>query len=394
MKTIGLSGPLSLQMLTSHLNPSACPIPAGAGGSGLPLLIHELLKRDYQCAVFTLDQSITEPVTLCGTRIKIHVSPSRKTHRARDFFAVERKYLLRSMEAEKVDLINAHWTYEYALATLDSGRPCLVTVRDAPFQILRYNFSPYRIMRTLMALNVIKRAQKLVAVSEYIQKHLRRNFGVKSSIPVIPNGLSAKLFAYYRPRPTLSEKKVIFASVANGWGRLKNVKTLLKAFSLVQKQMKQAELWMFGDDYGRHEPAEQWALHNRADQGVRFMGHMDHLGLLDRLSSEVDILVHPSLEESFSNAVIEAMALGIPVIGGRNSGAVPDTLGHGEAGILADVHAAGPLAMSMLELAANVVKRKQLSESGRAYALSHYRIEQVADQYELVYQRILSGASE
>ncbi len=44
---------------------------------------------------------------------------------------------------------------------------------------------------------------------------------------------------------------------------------------------------------------------------------------LTTLAESVDVLVHPSLEESQCMAVIEAMAMGLPVIAGKFSGAIP-----------------------------------------------------------------------
>jgi len=56
-----------------------------------------------------------------------------------------------------------------------------------------------------------------------------------------------------------------------------------------------------------------------------------HGDLLIKLAENIDVLVHPSLEEAHCMAVIEAMAMGMPVIGGRSSGGIPWTLAEGEA---------------------------------------------------------------
>lgn len=385
MNTIGIAGPLNLHLLKNYIDPVGGTLPDGLGGTVLPSLIIEFLKRGRKIVVFTSDKKITHPVTIQGNLIKLCINPSRQNHRARDFFALERKFLLNSMQEERIDVLHAHWTYEFALAALDSGIPTLVTAHDAPLKILQYNKTPYQIMCTLMAFAAIKKTKNMTAVSPYVSLHLKNVFGYKRDITIIPNGLSQDIFSLYKKKENTPKEKIIFAAVLNGWGPLKNTRTLIKAFSLVREKLKSTELWLFGIGHGSNEPAEQWAQKNNNAADVRFWGNTQYQSMLQLLSSGVDILVHPSLEESFSYAVVEGLALGLPVIAGAKSGAIPYTLGNGQAGILVDVRSHTKLAEAMLKLANSPYTRKYLSETGRDYALTHYTIEQVVDQYEHQY---------
>ena len=150
----------------------------------------------------------------------------------------------------------------------------------------------------------------------------------------------------------------------------------------------ETELWLFGIGHGPNEQAERWAQKNGMTADVRFIGNTEYQTMLRLLLSDVDILVHPSLEESFSYTIVEALALGIPVIAGAKSGAVPSTLGNGQAGRLVDVHSQTKLADAMVQLANEPNTREHLSETGRVYALSHYKIEQVVTQYEKIYYQL------
>ena len=86
-------------------------------------------------------------------------------------------------------------------------------------------------------------------------------------------------------------------------------------------------------------------------------------------------------------AVLEAMAIGIPVIGGRNSGAVPSVLGWGEAGLLVDIESPSALVSGMRALLLDGRLRESLAKSGRQRALDQYRLEDVAAQYDGVLMR-------
>jgi glycosyltransferase involved in cell wall biosynthesis len=389
MRTIGIAGPLDLHLLQDYIDSFTGTLPTGLGGTVLPPLIIEFLKQSRKVVVFTLDKNITEPISFNGKLLKICVSPSRQNHRARDFFALERQFLVRSIQREKINLIHAHWTYEFALAAIDSGVPALITTHDAPLRVLKYHRTLYQFMRTLMAFATIKKTEHMTAVSPYIASHLKNTFHYDRNLIVIPNGLSQDVFSLYRGKEHTAKQKFIFAAVLNGWGRLKNTSTLLRAFSVVRQILKSTELWLFGIEHGPNEQAEQWARKNKVTDDVRFIGYTQYQAMLRLLKSDVDIIVHPSLEESFSYTIVEALALGIPVIGGCKSGAVPSTLGNGEAGILADVDSYTKLAEAMISLANNVFHRERLSEAGRAYALRNYQIEQVALQYEHQYHKAI-----
>ena len=79
-----------------------------------------------------------------------------------------------------------------------------------------------------------------------------------------------------------------------------------------------------------------WAQKKGLSDGVNFVGPVDPDELID-IYEQVDLMVHPSMEESFGMVLVEAMARKIPVIGGEKSGAVPWVLDNGKAGVLTDI---------------------------------------------------------
>lgn len=72
-------------------------------------------------------------------------------------------------------------------------------------------------------------------------------------------------------------------------------------------------------------------------KSVVFYGRLPYNEVLN-LMDEMSCLIHPSLEETFGNILLEAMARCVPCIGGEQSGAVPQVLGNGEYGVLCNVH--------------------------------------------------------
>ena len=114
------------------------------------------------------------------------------------------------------------------------------------------------------------------------------------------------------------------------------------------------------------------------------MGWMPYTECLRTLAKEIDVLVHPSLEESHGMAVTEAMAIGLPVIGGKYSGAIPWTLGDGKAGMLVDVRSPHAIADGMRVMAQDADLRNRLALAGRDLARSQFHIDSSVSCYEAV----------
>jgi glycosyltransferase involved in cell wall biosynthesis len=123
------------------------------------------------------------------------------------------------------------------------------------------------------------------------------------------------------------------------------------------------------------------------DAGVEFVGPTDHTELLGRIAEEVTVLVHPSRVETFSMILLEAMGVGVPVIGGRRSGAVPWLLAGGQAGVLVDIGSADQIASAMVRLARDTGLRARLAASGRKRVREHFDLDAVAAGYTQWFER-------
>lgn len=389
---LGMLGPISLADFREHLHAGVWrdDLPRGLGGTPVNLLTRELLRRGRRVVLFSLDPAVSDEIVLDGPSLRICIGPFRPK-RARDFFAAERAYLRRAIVRERPRLLHAQWTYEYAMAAQASGLPHVITAHDAPLNVLRLNPIPYRVARTLMAYRVLSRARRVVAVAPHVERHLRRFMFFRGGAEVIPNGMPDSLFARRGAREG-SAGGLTFASVLVGWGGLKNGQTAIEAFARVRQDLPGARFLMFGAGHGPGEPALAWARRRGLDSGIEFAGQTPHERMIGRVAAEVDALVHPALEEAQPMALIEAMALGIPVIAGESSGGVPWTLDGGRAGLLVDVRSPAEIAAAMLRLARDEAERRMWAERGFSLAQRRFHIRAVADAYERVYDELARAA--
>ena len=387
MMKIAICGPVSVADLSSHLTLKTMPdqLPNTSGNPSVTHLVEGLLQSGHEVVAVTLDSSVQSDMRLTGEKLTIRVGPSRPQHRARDAFRLERAAVRRALIDERPNLAHAQWTYEYALGAIASDIPTVVTVRDWAPLILRYHPHPYRLVRLGMNWRTLSSAQQLTTVSPQMATRLSRIN--RRDVALVPNALPDARIGRTRFEPDLENPTIL--AVNNGFSRFKNVATLLRAFPRVRSSFGGATLELIGHDFAPEGRAQTWARREGLTDGVRFRGAQSSAAI-DSAIGRSDVLVHPSLEESFGMVLIEAMARGVPVVGGKKSGAVPWILDYGAAGVLTDVLSPRDMAHSIISVLQSNDRWQLLSSSGYERVHEHFRLSVVIEAYLEVYRRVLN----
>ncbi len=380
------------------------PLPVGSPGAPLMgVLIGELLRRGCRVSAITTDVSLSLDGGLHRFRdgmFELLVAPARqrawrpngfRPGRAMDGFAFEAEHMALAIALVAPDIVHAHWTYEHALAALRHSLPTLITCHDSPRAVMRHSPDLYRLVRYLMARRVFARGTAFTAVSEYLAGEVSSYLG--GPPPVVSNPVADyALSARGKPRSASALRRV--AMVCNGWSRRKNVEVGLQAFAHWRRSEPAAELHLFGQDFGIGQAAHQWAQRRELVQGVCFHGACAHRDLIAALA-EMDALLHTAKEETFGVVIAEAMALGLPVVAGRRSGAVPAVMGadiHGlsAVGQLVDVESADAIALGLRTIFDHQYTDR--SRAGMRRVREHFTAEAVTSKYLERYHLILNGS--
>jgi L-malate glycosyltransferase len=394
-RVIGLAGPVDLRPLAGRF--PGHTLPATVSFPLIGALAEHLARRGYIVSLFASSNSIDRPYMAEGDGVRLFVAPLRPRRAVYDFYSAERKILTKAMASSGCDLIHANWTYEFAAAALDAGIPTLVTAHDSPLAIFRYfvlsRFAPFWLFRLLLGVQVVRRASHLTAVSPYCADSIRKTLRPRASIAVVPNGVSAEMIAMGADRLANQPPSVPLriATVLEGFQARKNPQTMLRAFRLIRNTDPSTELSMFGTGYEDGGPADYWAAARGLKEGVTFHGRVPNDNLIPMLRDGTNLLVHPSREESFGMAPLEAMALGIPVVGGKDSGGVPYVLADGEAGVLVDVANPAAIAAAVLSLGSDPTRMRALARAAWSRAKSVFGMDIMVDAYISQYQAVLDG---
>jgi len=383
---IGFVGPIDTRLLAETLGLGEDTLPEAYGFPMNSLLVSAFLAEGHEVVVFGLSNQISQPEKWDFGALKICLGRYRNSHRARDFFKLERNDLQAAIEQEPCDVLSAHWSYEFALAALSVDPDALVTVQDWAPAIFWQMTDAYRFMRLLMAAAVYFKGMHYSVNSPYIKRVIER--WTFNSAELIPNAIPSKSFNRVAKWKNQAEARTVVA-INRGFFKRKNLPALLQAFSQVRTVQPTIRLKLIGVGSEIGGEGHLWAIERKLDEGVDFLGDMAYSKAQDHLR-DASLLVHPSHEESFGMVLIEAMAMGVPVIGGIRSGAVPWVLGEGEAGLLVDVANVDAIAIGMTSLLTKESDWQRFSDAGYEFASDNFQMSAVAGRYLDLYERILS----
>jgi glycosyltransferase involved in cell wall biosynthesis len=146
-----------------------------------------------------------------------------------------------------------------------------------------------------------------------------------------------------------------------------NPEMAVRVLALLRKDFPEATLTMAGDDtQGLRRGVEQLADSLRLGDAVRFVGFLDMEGKA-REGQEADIFLNTNRIDNMPVAVVEACAMGLPVVS-TNVGGVPYLLRDGETALLVPSEDDAAMAAAVKRLLNEPGLAQRLSENGRRLA--------------------------
>jgi glycosyltransferase involved in cell wall biosynthesis len=183
----------------------------------------------------------------------------------------------------------------------------------------------------------------------------------------------------------IQEDELTLCCIAN-FSPVKNHKVLLDAFRKVLLKGIKIRLFLIGDGPLRSR-AERYAEERNLGMATEFLGQrLDRLKIL----AECDALVLPSLNEGFPNAVLEAQALGVPVVA-SNVGGIPELVEHGETGWLFDPNEANSIAGAIWTVLLQREDALRVATAAQARVRSKFTATNMVANYHGLYEELLRG---
>ncbi len=161
---------------------------------------------------------------------------------------------------------------------------------------------------------------------------------------------------------------------------VKGVDVLLRAFASIEG----AHLAIIGDGPER-TALEALAEHLGVADRIHWAGHRCNVL---RLLPALDLFVQPSLHEGLPNAVLEAMAAGLPVVA-TAVGGTPEVVVGGITGLLVPPNDTNALAEAIATLLRDPDLRRRMGRAGQERVRCRFSLKQMVQQMQALYEDLL-----
>ncbi len=277
--------------------------------------------------------------------------------------------LPRRLRADRPALLHVQYT-----APVDcAGVPLVVTVHDVSFLSHPQYFAPSR--RTQLRLTVrrtVRRAAKVLAVSEFSRRSILEAYGIdESKVVVVPNAASS----HFHPQPReaaaarVRERFGIVGPFVLTVGDLqprKNHIGLIRAFENLMRAEPRLrhQLVFVGKDTWHSKEVHEAAARSPLSGRIRFTGFVSDEDLVTFYCAS-DLFVFPSFYEGFGLPILEAMACG-RAVACSNTSAIPEVADS--AALLFDPGSAPEMARAMRDLLVDAELRAHMERLALARA--------------------------
>ncbi len=285
---------------------------------------------------------------------------------------------LRSLlQRDRVDIVHTHNTYAHFYGTVAAS---WAGVRHVINSQHGRGCGPRTKDKLLFRLANLK-TSRVVGVSEDAAALCRgEDPWAASKTKVIWNGIDTSRFVYRGPAK---------APVAISVARLspeKDFPTLLKATAIVVRQVSDFKLMMIGNGAERAK-LEALAKSLGIEPNVEFLGERSDV---PELLAQAGFFVSSSKSEGISLTILEAMAVGLPVVTTRVGGN-PEIVLEGQTGYLVPDQNPEALATAMLQMLAHRDQWPAMGELGRRRVEQQFEIRTMIRQYEELYTEVLGS---
>jgi glycosyltransferase involved in cell wall biosynthesis len=297
------------------------------------------------------------------------------------------------LRRERIDVLHAHHYLPGLIAFTASRRlpVALVIGRHYSDAIYRSSRGLRRLLYLMLERLCNDSAAAIVAPSDSVAEILRRQGVSPGKIVRIPYGFDfeglspraarAEALALWGPEPGL--RLATFARLHPEKGH----RHLVEALGLLTREGVRTT-WLVAGEGPARGALERLARERGIEDRVRFMGW--RTDVLDLMAAS-DVVVQPTLHEAFSQVMIEAMALGRPLVISDVSG-VRDAVLDGETGLVVPAGDSGALAAGVRRFLNREEARRVGANAARAVRET-LDIQVVAPRFEALYRAALPGRS-
>jgi glycosyltransferase involved in cell wall biosynthesis len=356
----------------------------GGAEKNLVDILLNINRKEFSPGVLALvGGELTDWLTEKGIKVEVN-----NLHKIISLDALKKGRLLYNfLKKEKIDvMVTYHHDADIwggIIARL-AGVPVISSRRDMGYQLETKHIWFYRLFNRIFS--------HFITVSDAVKNEIvKREWINPEKVVTIHNGLKIELYDQTKKKEKLTDElglkhgKIVIGMVAS-FRPIKGQEFLVETVGILVEEFPDIQVVIVGyndTEYFQKILTRIEALHLQ-DYFI-FTGNRNDVQDILHL---FDIFVISSLHEGFSNAIIEAMAAGKPVLA-PDSGGNAEAVEDGETGLLFKPCDSSSLAKKLRELLENKISRIRMGNNGREAVEKKFLLEQMIAKNENLLQKVV-----
>jgi len=296
--------------------------------------------------------------------------------------------IARQIRRFRPDLVQYHTSHAHSLGILAKcflgrRRPRTLLTRRVDFSIYRHSF---------LGLNHLKynRVDRIVAISEAIQKVLLDDGLAPERVDCIPSGTDPERFRDETPAQLHEEFGLppdtkIVGNIAF-FADHKGQRYLVEAAKTILEACPKTAIFLIGEGTLREQLLRR-AQDEGIDDRVFFPGFRRDVPAILR---DLDVYVMPSHKEGLGTAILDALYCSVPVVASE-AGGIPELVHHEKTGLLVPPQDSGALAQAIIRMLNHPEEAATYAAAGRRLVEDHYTVDRMVEGNIGVYEKMLGS---
>jgi glycosyltransferase involved in cell wall biosynthesis len=365
------------------------PTPPTVGGIStfITSLIESDLRKEYDLQIFSTNRLLSRRLSFFTKGLSVNGEIDIFCQLANFFYTMQHLmfFPLRVL-LQRPHLVHintpSYWSFweniAYVFFSKMVGIPVLLHIHGGEFDKFYSNGNSLQKNFIRLAMNL---PEEVVALSTFWKLFFEEKIGVQTKVVVINNFVSAPKYSSKDVDEYERERRVEVLFFGGTDARRKGIFTLISAIPKVLQGFFNVHFTLVcKNDF---ESIKRIIKVSQIEKAVSVFSQISETEKI-RLLHDSDIFVLPTFSEGLPIALLEAMAVGLPIIS-TPVGSIPEVVHEGENGYLIEPGNFEELAKKIIFLSSSVKIRKKMALNNKAKILAQYDqcliIKLLADEY-------------
>lgn len=346
----------------------------------------ELEKRGHKVVIVTQKRAkLVEAARNKGLEVVSSVEFQRGFHPVS--FIKDIYYLRKTIKNYRIDIIHTHSSKD-SWAGAVAGRLCgkkVVRTRHNIFPVKRHLFNRWLYLQL---------TDHLIVISNHIFQKLTDRFMPSERVSLIHSAVNISRFGRdkysrktFRSELGLTDNRKLVGMVANVV-KYKGPETFYQAAKEILKKRPDIVFVLVGaGDDNLEEQLKKTVAQDGLSSNFILTGERDDV---PEIMKALDLFVLPSEKEGLGTVILEAMAMGVPVIA-SSVGGIPDLIKQEETGLLIPPSAPRALSSAIIRLLEDQGEREKLTEAAYREVRENFTPDKLCVQTENLYASLINA---